>query len=199
MIYLITNRKLIPDNNIFRVIEESVNAGIDAVILREKDLKYDELYSIAKKIKSITDKKNVPLIINNNLNVAKDLKCHGFHIGFNFINNSLPKFNGITGVSVHSVNEAITAQNLGANYIIAGHIFPTDCKKNLKPRGLEFIREIKKNVNIPVIAIGGINKYNIKNVYKAGANGVAIMSGIMQSKNILNTIKELQKNSLDKI
>ncbi|SHJ60904.1 thiamine phosphate synthase [Tepidibacter formicigenes] len=193
MIYLITNRKLIPDGNIFRVVEESVNAGIDAVILREKDLGYDELYSMAKKIKSITDKKNIPLIINNNLCVAKDLQCHGFHIGFNLINDSLPKFNGITGISVHSVKEAVAAQNLGADYILAGHIFSTDCKKDLKPRGLKFIEEIKKNIDIPVIAIGGITKYNIKSVYEAGANGTAIMSNIMKSNNILKTVKELQK------
>ncbi|MCT4508793.1 MAG: thiamine phosphate synthase [Tepidibacter sp.] len=192
MLHLVTNRKLIPDGNIFRVVEESVNAGIDSIILREKDLDYRSLYEIAKKIKIITDKRNVPLIINGNLDVAEDLNCHGFHIGFNCIQNKIPKFNGIIGVSIHSVEEAIKAQNLGADYIIAGHIFQTDCKKGLKPRGIEFIKELKQNLQIPIISIGGINENNIKSIYESGSSGVAIMSSIMESDNISNTIKRLK-------
>ncbi len=190
MLHLVTNRKLIPDGNILRVVEESANAGIDAIILREKDLDYDTLYEMAKKIKVITDKKNVPLIINGNLDVARDLKCHGFHIGFSSIQNKLPTFDGIIGISIHSVEEAIQAQNLGADYIIAGHIFPTDCKRGLKPQGIEFIKKIKQYVQIPIICIGGINENNIKTVYECGSNGVAVMSSIMKSNNISNTIKK---------
>ncbi|WFD12387.1 thiamine phosphate synthase [Tepidibacter hydrothermalis] len=192
MLHLVTNRKLIPDGNIFRVIEECVNAGIDSIILREKDLSYDELYNIAKEIKLIADKKSVPLIINGTLDVARDLKCHGFHTGFNCIKNKLPDFDGIIGVSIHSVEEAIQAQNLGANYIIAGHIFPTDCKKGLEPRGTDFIKKIKQNVEIPIICIGGINETNIKKVYESGSNGVAVMSSIMKSDNIYNTVHNLK-------
>lgn len=192
MLHLVTNRKLISDGNILRVVEESVNAGIDSIILREKDLDYKSLYEMAKKIKIISDKRNIPLIINGNLDVAEDLNCHGFHIGFNCIKNKLPKFNGIIGVSIHSVEEAIQAQNLGADYIIAGHIFPTDCKKGLKPRGIEFIKELKQNIQIPIISIGGINENNIKSVYESGSSGAAIMSLIMKSDNISNTIKHLK-------
>ncbi|WP_099188687.1 thiamine phosphate synthase [Tepidibacter mesophilus] len=193
MLHLVTNRKLIPDGDIYRVVEESVNAGVDSVILREKDLDYDSLYIMAKKIKIITDKKNVPLIINGNLDVARHLNCYGFHIGFNCIKNNLPKFNGIIGVSIHSVEEAIQAQHLGADYIIAGHIFPTDCKKGLKPKGVEFIKKLKQNIQIPIICIGGINKNNIKNLYECGSNGAAVMSLIMKSDNIYNTINNLKQ------
>lgn len=192
MLHLVTNRKLIPDGNILRVVEESVNAGIDSIILREKDLGYDDLYAMAKKIKIIADKKNVPLIINGNLDVARDLNCHGFHIGFNCIKNKLPIFNGIIGISIHNVEEAIKAQNLGADYIIAGHIFPTDCKKGLNPRGIEFIKKLKQNIQIPIVSIGGINENNIKTAYECGSNGVAIMSLIMKSDNISNTIRKLK-------
>ncbi|CAH2212361.1 thiamine phosphate synthase [Tepidibacter aestuarii] len=192
MLHLVTNRKLIPDGNILRVVEESVDAGIDAIILREKDLDYDTLYKMAKKIKIIADKKNVPLIVNGNLDVARDLKCHGFHIGFNCITNKLPIFDGIIGVSIHSVEEAIQAQNLGADYIIAGHIFVTDCKKGLKPRGIEFIKKLKQNIQIPIVSIGGINENNINTVYECGSSGVAIMSSIMKSDNIYDTIHNLK-------
>ncbi|MEJ8554079.1 thiamine phosphate synthase [Tepidibacter sp. Z1-5] len=191
MLHLVTNRKLIPDGDIFRVVEESVNAGIDSIILREKDLTYHDLYEMAKEIKLIADKKNIPLIINGNLDVARDLKCHGFHTGFNRIKNKLPTFDGIIGISIHSVEEAIQAQNLGADYIIAGHIFATDCKKGLKPKGIEFIRKLKQNIQIPVICIGGINENNIRIVYECGSNGVAVMSSIMKSNNIYNTIKKI--------
>lgn len=196
MLHLVTNRKLIPDGNILRVVEESVSAGIDSIILREKDLGYDDLYAMAEEIKIIADKKNVPLIINGNLDVARDLNCHGFHTGFNSIKNNPPIFDGLIGVSIHSVEEAIQAQNSGANYILAGHIFPTDCKKGVKPRGIEFIKRLKKNIQIPIICIGGINENNIKSVYDCGSNGVAIMSLLMQSDCIFDTIQNIKKSLL---
>lgn len=192
MIYLITNRKLIKNNDIYNVVKEAVNSGIDAVILREKDLEYNELYKMAVKLKDITDEKNIPLIINGNLDVAKDIKANGYHVGFETFKKEKIDFDGLLGVSVHSVDEAILSEKLGADYIIAGHIFSTSCKPGLEPKGIDFIKNIRKEIKIPVIAIGGINKDNIKNIYLSGANGAAIMSGIMESDDILKTVQELK-------
>jgi thiamine-phosphate pyrophosphorylase len=87
----------------------------------------------------------------------------------------------LIGASCHSVEEALEAENLHCSYITAGHIFSTDCKKGVAPRGLNFLSDVCNNVSIPVYAIGGINQSNMKAVQNAGANGVCIMSGFMIS------------------
>lgn len=199
MLYLITNRKL-ANKDFFQVIEEGVMSGIDAVILREKDLDYDELKPIAQKIKSIIDKyninnkKNIKLMINSNHGVAVDIKAHGLHMTYNDFINKNVEFRGEIGVSVHSIEEAVECEKRGADYIIISHIFPTECKKNLNPKGIEFIKDVRKKVQIPIIALGGINKDNIKTIMKAEADGAAVMSGIMASDNPSKTVIELKEN-----
>lgn len=199
MLYLITNRKLVI-KNFFQVIEEAVISGVDVVILREKDLDYDELKPIAHKIKSIIDKynannkKNTKLMINSNDEVAINIKAHGLHMTYNnFINKDID-FHGEIGVSVHNVEEAVECEQRGADYIIISHIFPTECKKNLDPKGVQFIKDVRKKVQIPIIALGGINKDNIKMIMDAGADGAAVMSGIMASDNPSKTVSELKEN-----
>ncbi|WIF94027.1 thiamine phosphate synthase [Caminicella sporogenes] len=182
MLYLITNRKLIKQGNLYSIVESAVIGGIDRVILREKDLSYEKLLLTASILKPILSKYNVPLIINTNLEVAKSLNADGFHIGFQNIKNKKIEFKGILGISVHNLEEAIAAENLGADYLLAGHIYKTDCKKGLKPKGIKLIKDIKANVNIPVIALGGINEKNAPEVISAGADGIAVMSYIMSSK-----------------
>lgn len=183
MIYVVTNRNLIKKDSIYNVVENVVKNGADGIILREKDLSYASLLSMSKKIKSITDKYNVPLIINGNIDIALNIKAFGFHTNYEifkkikFKNNIYEKLK--IGVSVHSIEEAKKAESLGANYLLAGHIFETDCKKGLKGRGLEFIKEMHKNILIPIIAIGGINCSNLKDVLSNGACGAAIMSSAM--------------------
>ena len=182
MIFLITNRKLVCDKDFYEVIQEAIKAGIYAVILREKDLSYELLLSIAARIKRIIGNTGVKLIINNNIEVAKAVEADGYHTNFeSFINENLP-FNGTRGVSAHSLEEAIEAQKHGANYILLGHIFKTDCKKGVHPRGTEIIRTIRKHINIPIISLGGISPSNTHLVMDAGSNGIAVMSSIMKAK-----------------
>ncbi|KXZ39333.1 thiamine-phosphate pyrophosphorylase [Alkalithermobacter thermoalcaliphilus JW-YL-7 = DSM 7308] len=192
MLYLVTNRKLIGKNNIYNIIQDATEAGIDAVILREKDLSSDELYQMGMYIKKILSKNNIPLIINSNIEVANRLNASGIQVSFvDFLNKNI-NFNGKIGVSIHSINEAILSERLGASYVLAGHIFNTTCKPNLDPKGIDFIRELRKNIDIPIICIGGINKYNIRKVYESGASGAAVMSLIMQAENVSKTVKELK-------
>lgn len=198
MLYLVTNRKLIQSKDFYNVIEQASLGGIDALILREKDLSSKELLKVAKKIKKILYKKNIKFIINGNIEVAKKIKAYGFHTSYkNFMENNF-EFSGIIGVSVHSLNEAIEAENKGAHYILAGHIYETNCKKGLAPRGEKFIKDIACKINIPLIAIGGINEKNLKNVICSGANGVAVMSYIMSSPNPYHSTKIL-KDKLSKL
>ncbi|MTI66263.1 MAG: thiamine phosphate synthase [Firmicutes bacterium] len=189
MLYFVTNRKLIK-KGFFDVIEKAVNGGVDFIILREKDLEYKELYSIASEIKNIIKDKKTRLIINGNIDVVKNLNLDGYHTGFNeFVRESIT-WNGLVGVSIHSLEEAIIAEKKGADYLLAGHVFKTDCKKGLTPRGVEFIKELTRKVKIPVIAIGGIKPYNVKKVISAGAYGIAVMSSIMMDENPKDLVKE---------
>jgi Thiamine monophosphate synthase len=202
-IFIVTNRHLIEKGNIYDVIEKCALKGADGVILREKDLSYDSLKKMAEGIKNITDKYNIPLIINGNIDVAKNVNAYGFHTGVDEFRRMSPMSQVISnheekeglgctfatfrareydsqklvlGVSVHSSDEAIEAEKLGANYIIAGHIFETECKPGLKARGIEFIQKVCKSVRIPVIAIGGITPNNLNEVLNTEVFGVAVMS-----------------------
>lgn len=179
MIWLITNRNLLKSSEYFKTIEESIRGGVDVVVLREKDLTFHELYPVAVKIKKIIEKTDVKLIINSNLDLAKAIEADGFHCSYkDFIKKPIV-YQGLMGVSVHSVSEAVEAERLGASYVIASHIFHTKCKENSHPKGTGFITEIKNKINIPVIALGGINVNLVNEVLEAGADGIAVMSGIM--------------------
>lgn len=191
MICVVTNRFLVQNESFYEAIERAALAGPDMIILREKDLCYDELLSLAIKVKAITDRFKIPLIINGSYEVAKEVKAYGYHMGYSNINSNNLKSSLKLGISVHNLKEAIEAENLGASYVIAGHVFETDCKKGLEGRGLEFIKEVSSNIKIPVIAIGGISTKNAQEVLEAGAVGVAIMSSAMK-KNNMESIKDLK-------
>lgn len=199
--YIVTNRHLITQGTIYDVIEKCALRGAKGIFLREKDLSYVELKEMACGIKEITNKFNIPLIINSNIVVAKEIGAYGFHAGFQNFKSIAIKENlklhykkeifintmdysktsdFVIGVSVHSIEEAIESEKLGADYLIAGHVFETNCKLGLKGRGVEFIQTICERVRIPVIAIGGINSMNLKEVLSVGAFAVAVMSSAME-------------------
>lgn len=184
----VTNRKLC--NDFYKRIKEISKNNLKYLILREKDLEYKELLIMAKNVQSILKDSNIKLIINSNVEVAEEVNAYGIQLSFkDFCENKGKNFNGIKGVSVHSLSEAIEAEKRGANYIIYGHVFNTDCKKGLKPRGLIEFKEICNKVNIPVYAIGGINKENYKSVLEIGADGVAVMSSLMKNSILSSKIK----------
>ncbi len=183
----ITNRKLIMGGKsaFYEQIEKIALAGPDKIILREKDMPEDEYEKTALKCKEICKAKNVAFGINKFINTAKKLEIKHIHLSVSdFIKhiNELDFFEQ-KGVSIHSVKEAIQMEEAGADYLIAGHIFKTDCKKDLTPRGTEFLKELCLRVSIPVYAIGGINKTNAKDIKSANADGICLMSSLMQSKN----------------
>ncbi|MCI1945981.1 thiamine phosphate synthase [Clostridium luticellarii] len=193
-IYIVTNRKLVKNKNMLDIIESSVLAGADAVILREKDLDSGRLIPLAEKIKKITEPRKIPLIINGNIETALKVNSGGFHTSYTDYMNGHFKFNGTLGVSVHSTSEAVNAEKEGADYLLAGHIFETDCKKGLKPRGISFLKDILSNVSIPVIAIGGINESNIDKLLKTDVCGAAVMSLVMCSDDPYLTTRNLKNH-----
>ena len=173
---IITNRKLCENENLERQIEKIFSAykkkiflenfEIVALTLREKDLYKNEYLNLVKKIYPICKKYRIDLILhqNYNLNLDKKYKIEGIHLSYdNFkslnknIREGLIKKYKRIGISIHSIDEAKEVENLGATYVVAGHIFETDCKKDLEPRGLNFIKELSSILTIPIFAIGGIN------------------------------------------
>jgi len=197
MIYVITNRKQAGDGFI-GAIEAAAAAGVDFIILREKDMKEDDLESLAREVKKLLEGSGAGLIINTSLNVAKNAGACGVHMTFaDFMECDVEtiRHEFKIGVSVHSLQEAEAAVKKGADYILAGHIFQTDCKAGARPRGIEFIRSISKAVHrVKLIAIGGIMPENAREVLSAGADGVAVMSLVMKSDNPYEEVKKLAKS-----
>ncbi|HEY8804945.1 MAG TPA: thiamine phosphate synthase [Clostridium sp.] len=156
-----------------------------SIVLREKDLSENDYKDLASKVLKICKKNNTECILHTYYKVASELNCKKIHLPL-YVLKSKPdvckEFNEV-GVSIHSVYEAIEAINLGATYITAGHIFATDCKKDIPPRGLSFLSSVCSSVNIPVYAIGGILPANAQKAINAGADGICIMSGLMTCKN----------------
>ena len=162
---------------------------IVSLTLREKDLNKNEYLKLVEKIYPICQKYRIDLILHQNYDLGLDNKYNikGLHLSYdsfkslnkNIREELIKKYKKI-GVSIHSINEAKEVENLGANYVVAGHIFKTDCKKDLEPRGLEFIQELSSALIIPIFAIGGINQENSHLVINNGAFGVCMMSSLMR-------------------
>lgn len=179
----VTNRKLAGESFVSR-IEKAVKAGVGAVILREKDLSEEKYEELAGKIKPICDSGRVPLVLHTYPSAARRLGVMRLHLSFNAymeLSGEEKKDFEKIGVSVHSLQEAKAAEEKGAAYVIAGHIFATDCKKGVPPRGLDYLKEICQGVKIPVYAIGGITSENAKQCIDAGAAGVCMMSSLMRA------------------
>lgn len=152
-----------------------------AIMLREKDLISDEYEALAMKVKEVCEVNQVPLIINQNIAAAAKLNVPNIHLSMADLRNFKSECSQFfkVGASVHSKAEAEEAFSLGADYLVAGHIFSTDCKRGVPPRGLPFLKEICNAVPIPVFAIGGITKDKVNDIAMTGAKGVCIMSEAM--------------------
>lgn len=174
----VSNRSLC-STDFFDRITEIAQEGIP-IILREKDLDTEEYRQLAKEVIKICP----DVILHSFAEVARELGCRKIHLPLNILQKTDISSFDIVGSSVHSAKEALTAQKLGASYVTAGHVFVTDCKKGLAPRGLDFLEEVCGAVDIPVYAIGGINSKNAKSAVQKGASGVCIMSGLMQCENV---------------
>ena len=179
----VTNRLLCRGDFYETVRKACETAGM--VILREKDLTETEYTELARKIKEICAETGTDFCINKYAGAARTVGCDALQLSYSdFL--ALPEKFCRTGVSVHSVKEAVTAAEKGADFLIAGHIFATDCKKGVPPRGLGFLTDVISNVEIPVYAIGGINDANMQSALDCGAAGVCIMSGYMNFQKSLD-------------
>lgn len=180
----VTNRKLAGEYFLAQM-RQTAASGVHAVILREKDLSEAEYEALAGKLRAICEEEKVPLILHTYVKTAKKLGILRLHLPFQSFMNMCRQEKEVfqeIGVSVHTCEEAVAAWKAGASYITAGHIFLTDCKKGLPPRGLEFLGKVCRSVEIPVYAIGGITPENAASCIKSGAAGVCLMSSLMQTQ-----------------
>lgn len=192
-ILCITNRKLCTEE-FLRRIEKIANEKPMGIVLREKDMSPKEYKELAKQVIAICEKNEVLCILHNFVSIAKELKCRALHVPLPVLKTLSTEKKGhfqTLGTSVHSVEEAMKAERLGCTYIIAGHIFETDCKAGIPGRGIGFLQSVCESVNIPVYAIGGIDTQNICQVRKAGAVGACVMSSIMTCDNLPQYLKML--------
>lgn len=193
MLFVITSSKSCKEDFLTR-IERIASANPDRIILREKHLSQDDLLKLAIKCKEICDKYSVAFSVNSSIEVARKVNAD-IHLPYKLFvenNENIKDFSTI-GVSVHSIPEAETAEMLGASYLIAGHIFATDCKKGLKPRGLEYLSDISKAVKIPVLGIGGISLERLSSVLQTGAAGACVMSHFMNCDNPESEVSVFKK------
>lgn len=189
-LYLITDRKVLSSHfSLLSSVEAALKGGVKAVQLREKDLGTRELLDMAYTMREITDKYRAKLFINDRVDIALSVEADGIHLGQKSIPayavRRIVKDKFMIGVSAHSIEEAKQAEKGGADFITLGPVYQTPSKlKYGQPLGVDIIRKAKDEISIPVFAIGGIKKDRIKEVLDAGADGVALISGILGAKDI---------------
>lgn len=201
--YLVTDSKL-SNNGIISDIENALEAGCKIVQYREKKKNTKTMINESRHIKRICNNKAL-FLVNDRVDVAFASNADGIHIGqedipYKFARKLLGK-NRIIGLTVHNLDEAIKAENLGVDYIGVGPIFETDTKEDIQtPCGVEMIKIIRKEVNIPIVAVGGINKNNVKEILDAGANSIVSINPVVSSDDvyseIVNFIKIIKESKL---
>ncbi len=195
-LYLITDRKQARGGDLFGVVEEALKGGVRAVQLREKDIFSRELYEMAHELRKLTSRYDARLFINDRIDIALAVDADGVHLG----GDSLPIYktraligeNMLLGVSCHNQMSAITAQEKGADFITFGPVFFTPSKAPYgEPVGLDKLEIVTSLLEIPVFALGGVNRNNTRQIMEAGASGIALISAIISAENPLKESEAL--------
>lgn len=195
LLYLVTDRRWLKEENLEVVVEEAIKNGVSFVQLREKNLEYDDFKKLALKVKKVTDKYKIPFVINDNIDIVIEVDTDGLHIGQgDMAIEKARKMIGedkILGVSASNMDQAIDAEEKGADYIGVGAIFPTSSKDTEVSLSLEELKNIKERVKIPVVAIGGISHENIHLLEASKIDGVSVISTILAKEDIGQATKDL--------
>lgn len=198
-LYAVTDRSGMTNDRFFEVLHDTLLAGATLVQLREKTLEKRDFIELARDVNKMCSEFSVPLIINDDVEVAKAVGASGVHIGQS--DTSLLSARGILGddaiigVSAHNVKEAVDAQKSGADYLGLGAVFATNTKNDVDIMDFDTLFGITEAVEIPTCAIGGINKETILKLKGSGIDGVAVVSAIFSSQNPLESTRTLLKMS----
>lgn len=197
LLYAVTDRRWSNGRTLYEQVEEALKGGVTFIQLREKNMEETDLLEEAKAIKELCAKYDVPFIINDNVAITQAVDADGVHVGQNDmkagdVRMKLGK-DKIIGVSVRSVEQAVRSEQQGADYLGVGAAFHTGSKTDAKVVSHDVLRDICNAVQIPVIAIGGIDSENVLELSGSGICGVAVISGIFGKKDIRKAAEELRK------
>jgi len=206
-LYLITDQHTFQEKPLVACVEQALKAGVSLLQYRGKNLPYSSRVSTAKQLKSLCEKFQSTLIVNDDLEIAVAVGANGVHLGQEDASPEKARnclgSGAIIGVTVRNVAQAVKAEERGADYLGLGPIYQSSTKQPVNPLGLQIIRLVREQVKIPIFAIGGISLEKVKEVMEAGANGVAVISGILASPNIgervrafLNLLRSTERTRL---
>ncbi|MGG7162236.1 thiamine phosphate synthase [Clostridium ihumii] len=195
-LYLVTDRNILKNRDLKDEVENAIKGGVTLVQLREKECGGKDFLKYAIEVKEITDKYNVPLIINDRVDIALAIDAAGVHVGQNDIPAKVVREligkNKVLGISASNLEEAKKAVEDGADYLGIGAIFSTSTKKDAKNVKLNMLKQIRDNIKIPIVAIGGIDKNNAKEVIECNIDGIAVVSAILSENDIELAAKNLK-------
>lgn len=194
-LYAVTDAAWTGEKTLIQQVKEALEGGITFLQLREKHLSEEEFLREAVEIKRLTDQYQIPFVINDNIEIAQKAGADGVHVGQDDMPvEEVRKILGedkIIGVSAHNVEEAVRAEQGGADYLGVGAVHTTATKENTSAVSMEEMKKICQTVSIPVVAIGGIKKNNMNVLSGTGVDGIAVVSAIFAAKNIKEETKEL--------
>lgn len=187
-LYLCTDRGIMTADTIEESVELAVQGGVTVVQLREKECTSREMYEMARRVKEVTDAYEVPLIINDRIDIALAVQADGVHLGQSDVPveaaRNILGSDRIVGATANTVELAEAAWKSGADYLGVGDVFGTSTKADTRPVTLEVLKEIRETVSIPVVAIGGVNAENIHLLKETGVDGVAVISAVLGQRDI---------------
>ena len=199
LLYAVTDRSWTQDQTLYDQIEAALKGGVTIVQLREKNLTEDEFVAEAIRVKELCSRYNVPLIINDNADVALKSGADGVHVGIEDtpvaeLRQKVGK-DFIIGATAKTVEQAQSAEKAGADYLGVGAVFPSPTKKNAIRITAEKLKEICSSVSVPAVAIGGISLDNVSEIKGCGMSGIAVVSAIFASDDIQKAASELKEKA----
>ena len=199
-VYLVTDTVYFNDDNIWNKMEAALRGGVTLVQYRDKTQESRILYERALKMKSLCDKYNVPMLVDDRADIAFAVGAAGVHVGQSDLPAEVARrmlgADAIIGVSAHNAEEALAAEAAGADYLGCGAVYPTGTKKDTSVIGVESLKAIRAVTKLPFVGIGGVTLANYRDVLNAGADGAAIVSAILSANDIESTVQKFVQLSL---
>ncbi len=200
LLYAVTDRRWLKDGEtLVTRTEEAIDGGVTFVQLREKDLDEENFEREGRELKELCRKRGVPFVINDNVELAAKLDADGVHVGQSDMEaldvRRIIGGDKILGVSAQTVEQAVTAEKHGADYLGVGAVFPTGSKDDAAEVSYDTLKAICHAVKIPVIAIGGITEDNVAELSKSGICGIAVISALYAKEDIKSAAQRLRKNT----
>jgi thiamine-phosphate pyrophosphorylase len=194
-IYVILDTKILAGKDEIKAATQAISGGAKILQLRDKHHKKRRLITMAQELKDLCHKSDILFIINDHLDVALAVDADGLHIGQEDVPLTVARrempIDKIIGCSATNLKQALKLETEGADYIAVGAVYPTSTKTNASIVGIEFLKQIKQKVTLPIVAIGGIDKDNIREVISAGADAVAVVSAVLQQDDIEKATRQM--------